>query len=1125
MSGNTVKPWNQIVRVRNDVRTGQLSLQEFAADLFDVVNRTGKRPIYEEPKKFFSLSYATSAQRDIAAATADRLRGKSDKAIRQLELTYGGGKTHTLVTLTHLFRDPVGLPNLPAVKEFESAMGGTAPKARIAAVCFDKLDPELGIPVLSPTGEERMLKHSWSVIAFQIAGADGLRVLRGDGKDEERDTPPRDLPLERLLAIPGKDGLATLILFDEVLMYAGEKAKDPVRGEQFREQFLNFLQSLTQAVTKVSTASLIVSLLASDPKRDDAFGRQLLSDMSNIMGRKEDEPFQPVGKDDVAEILRRRLLDPETTKDPEAFRPNVVAVVKAIAATDPEFAKTAKQRDDREKQYLASFPFDPAMMDVFYTKWTSGLPLFQRTRGVLRSFAVALRDAESWDTSPIAGASILLAKPGDEKLSPALGDLAGVARVDQVDGPPQDWVAILQGELRFAREAQDQLPALANREVEQAVVGTFLHSQPQGANHARITDLQAMAGASKPDRIALEKGIQAWAGRSWFLDEVHLDSAEKRADGSRGVPKTWRLGFQPNLKQMHDDARINRVGKTAVDDMLLDEIKAAKWLDAGASTLGAKVHKLPTGPDQVPSDGEFRYVILGPAAQSESGKPSALATRFCDEVTGPQNPRAAKNAIVIAAPDRTGLAQAQDKVKDYLAWLEVKAQLSGQPVDPVRSSMLDSAVSGSRKDIADALRQAYCIVVTRNTDDVVHAFKVTVDPSKSLFATIKEDPKSRITDVALAPDALLPGSGSGFDLWREDEDRRRVKTIVGAFAERPKLPKMLRRKDLLDTVANGCLQGLFVLSLPRPDGSARTWWRTQIDESALSDDALEAVQNSAAVLDALPPDLLAPGKLDGLDWKTGVKVADLVSYFDGFVLTIDHPDEGWTEQRAVPRCPEAKVLEAVAGAVKSGVIWLTSGTASIWGDTPPAGIVSKTAVLRIPPQPIDVSSMTPEALPDAWSDGKATAHSIEQAVAAQRGVTSLPWKLVETAITAAMNSGFLRQIPGSVTWPCQPHEAAAVEFGVPEVTKAQGGPGGSKPPGMAEAAPAAPWSKTRFREAVLDSSEMTELVEAMGDVLAAAGNLTVRFRVSIEFGDGETPTPEVAAKLTAALAKAAKPFE
>lgn len=54
MSATTVKPWTEIVRVREDVRTSALSLQEFAADLFDVVNHTGKRPIYENPETFFS---------------------------------------------------------------------------------------------------------------------------------------------------------------------------------------------------------------------------------------------------------------------------------------------------------------------------------------------------------------------------------------------------------------------------------------------------------------------------------------------------------------------------------------------------------------------------------------------------------------------------------------------------------------------------------------------------------------------------------------------------------------------------------------------------------------------------------------------------------------------------------------------------------------------------------------------------------------------------------------------------------------------------------------------------------------------------------------------------------------
>jgi hypothetical protein len=43
------------------------------------------------------------------------------------------------------------------------------------------------------------------------------------------------------------------------------------------------------------------------------------------------------------------------------------------------------------------------------------------------------------------------------------------------------------------------------------------------------------------------------------------------------------------------------------------------------------------------------------------------------------------------------------------------------------------------------------------------------------------------------------GGGSGFDVWRDDEDRRRVKSIVDAFVERPKLPKMPSRRAIQAT--------------------------------------------------------------------------------------------------------------------------------------------------------------------------------------------------------------------------------------------------------------------------------------------------------------------------------------
>jgi hypothetical protein len=56
----------------------------------------------------------------------------------------------------------------------------------------------------------------------------------------------------------------------------------------------------------------------------------------------------------------------------------------------------------------------------------------------------------------------------------------------------------------------------------------------------------------------------------------------------------------------------------------------------------------------------------------------------------------------------------------------------------------------------------------------------------------------------------------------------------------------------------------------------------------------------------------------------------------------------------------------------------------------------------------------------------------------------------------------------------------------------------------------------------MDANGLGDLLENLGDVLAAAGSLTVRFRVSLEFGDGEKPTPAVARELQKALDKVGK---
>ena len=135
------------------------------------------------------------------------------------------------MALRHLVHEPDALPSLPAVEQFKSHAGVPLPPACVAALAFDKLDVEKGMEVRGPGGELRWLKHPWSVLAFQLAGAAGLRALHAEGRDAERETPPAEPLLVDLLARPQADGLATLVLIDEVLMFArGKVAVDARRG-------------------------------------------------------------------------------------------------------------------------------------------------------------------------------------------------------------------------------------------------------------------------------------------------------------------------------------------------------------------------------------------------------------------------------------------------------------------------------------------------------------------------------------------------------------------------------------------------------------------------------------------------------------------------------------------------------------------------------------------------------------------------------------------------------------------------------------------------------------------------------------------------------------------------------
>jgi len=1093
------KPWHKVVELRDDLKTGELSLAIFAADLYDVVIGRAK-PVYQKPEEFFALTFPTFNLRELVKDVVRRLAGMNDKAVRQLELTYGGGKTHTEITLLHLVRDPENLPDLPAVREFVEHAGMTPPKTRVAVLAFDKLDLEKGMEVPDPNGKTRWLKQPWSILAWQIAGSDGLKLLQAEGRDEERESPPAENLMVDLFSLPLKQGLSTLILMDEVLMYAREKIG---QDEAWRSRLQYFFQTLTQAATKVDRCAVVASLLATDPRKSDKLGKEITQELYSIFRREREEGVQPVVKEDVAEVLRRRFFKPSSIQDREAFRVHVVTALKGIADLDEQTRNEGKAAEER---FFRSFPFHPDLTEVFYSKWTN-LEGFQRTRGVLRTFALALREAEKWDESPLVVANVFLSAPGESDISEALRELTTVAAAEEYEGKRQEWSGILQGELEKARSTQAELPGLRYREIEQAVVCAFLHSQPVGQK-ASTAELMVLLGQTRPDKIELEKGLRRWSEISWFLDESALNVSAIGGNGKKELPSFWRLGSRPNLRQMHNEAS-RAVSPDLIEAKLLDAIGSLKSLTAGASAAGARVHNLPAKPSDIEDDGDFHYAVLGPKTASSPGSPSAEACRFVNETTSPDRPRTFRNAVVLAVPSREGVDAVRGRIREYLGWEEVRELLKGQELDPLRVDLLKAYTEEAKKKISETVQQAYSIVVTVSDKNEIQAFKVTLG-TDNLFATIKADARSRIQDTAINAEALLPEGP--YDLWKEGETSRRVKDLVGAFAQFPHLPKMLRREEILRTLTQGALDGLFALRVTRPDRSTRTLWREMPSEADLKEPSLEVVLPDAANLLEIAPSLLIPGNLPEL-WPSPpeLSVRDVLDYFDGTKVVKLRKDL-YTEDIRIPSADQSVVMSAIQRAVEESKLWLISGPASMLGEPVPAGVLSDSARLFPPPSPIPISDILPASLPEVWSGPETTLLAISAALSQRAGVT-LPWVTVREVIEGAIRARVLETTIDSGPWPCDLSGARMVKVRVPAGGAPVSTPQTPQRPGRHVAA------------AELKPNELQDLADVVGDIVKASVGHALTFRVEIELQGTNENAADAISKINKSLKSVSASFQ
>jgi predicted AAA+ superfamily ATPase len=108
-----------VVTPHADVASGRYQQAEFAADLWQVHIGQGTAE-YKNPKEFFRRTYLTESLKRLLVGAVRRVSGEGGDPVVQLQTNFGGGKTHSMLALYHLFSG-TGIADLAGIDVVKGA--------------------------------------------------------------------------------------------------------------------------------------------------------------------------------------------------------------------------------------------------------------------------------------------------------------------------------------------------------------------------------------------------------------------------------------------------------------------------------------------------------------------------------------------------------------------------------------------------------------------------------------------------------------------------------------------------------------------------------------------------------------------------------------------------------------------------------------------------------------------------------------------------------------------------------------------------------------------------------------------------------------------------------------------
>jgi predicted AAA+ superfamily ATPase len=688
----------------------------------------------------------------------------------ELQTNFGGGKTHSLLALYHLFSGAAA-GELAGIEDILTQEKLPLPqKVNRAVIVGNKIQPSQ--PSVKSDGTR--VNTLWGEIAWQLGGKEAYALV---ANADRTSTNPGEAPKELFNRYS-----PCLILIDEWVAYARQLFTDSsLPAGSFDTQF-TFAQTLSEAARDARGAYLVVAIPATDNEIGGEGGREALHRLRNVIGRVQ-SPWRPASAEDSFEIVRRRLFQPVSGAAAHAGLHAVARAFCQMYGGQPQEFPAECKEGEYERRLKRAYPIHPELFDRLYNTWST-LDRFQRTRGVLRLMAKVIYSLWSRDDRS------LLIMPS----SVPIDDLEVSGELTKF--LEEHWVPIIEqdvdGEKSLPRRLERENPNLARYSAVRRVARTiFMGSAPgMAAAHRGIDERAIKLGCAQPGEAIATFGdaLRRLTDNATFL----------YVDGKR-----YWYSTQPTVRKTADD----RAGQ--FDEHQVEE-EIRRRLEAQARQRGefARVHVAPVGGADVVDEPSARLVILPPRRMHLAKSTDSPALGLAREILESRGtgPRIYRNAVVFLAPDKARLAELEQAVRYFLAWSSIVADKEVLNLDEFQRKQTDTQEAHADQTVSLRIPETFqWLLIPEQSDPKgpVGWKEVRLQGQEALAV--------RAARKMLAEEDLFLGMGGSrlrleidrVPLWRAEGAHVGVKQLVEDFAQYTYLPRVRDGSILTAAIEEG----------------------------------------------------------------------------------------------------------------------------------------------------------------------------------------------------------------------------------------------------------------------------------------------------------------------------------